>query len=77
MGHLVLPGDNTFWSAFSLLDEPSLTITMDDGGNSNTLTSLLLGGTTSVSIASTGHSNEIAQLAENNNVLSTPSESCT
>jgi hypothetical protein len=77
MGHLILQGDNTVYPGFSLLGEPSLGITFDETGpapNIDRLLFLVLSGTTSVSIASTGATggeNELFQLAENNNVLTT------
>jgi hypothetical protein len=57
MGHLILQGDNTIWNGFSLLGESSLAITFDEtgiGNFSNILDFLVLSGTTSVNIASTG-----------------------
>jgi hypothetical protein len=59
-----------------LLGESSLAITFDETGigNFNELPFLVLSGTTSVSMASTGNTggrNEFIQLAENNNVLTT------
>jgi hypothetical protein len=58
MGHLILQGENTTYPGFSLLDESSLAITMDETGVSqfdlNRLDFLVLSGTTSVSIASRG-----------------------
>ena len=75
MGHLILQEDNFSWPGFSLLGESSLAITMDDPGpNFQLLDFLVLSGTTSVSIASTGTPsgvNVLDQLAENNNVLTT------
>jgi hypothetical protein len=76
MGKLILPGDNTTWNGFSLLGESSLAITFDETGigDFNELPFLVLSGTTSVSIGSTGNAggrNEFIQLAENNNVLTT------
>ena len=75
MGHLILPNDNFIWPGFALLDESNLAITMNDPGpHFQELPFLILGGTTSVSIASgaaMGGDNVIDQLAENNNVLST------
>lgn len=55
MGHLILQHDNFTWPGFSLLGESSLAITMDDPApNFQALDFLVLSGTTSVSIASTG-----------------------
>jgi hypothetical protein len=80
MAHLILQGDNTEWNGFSLLGESSLAITLDETGNEigmfhfNTLDFLVLKGTTSVSIASmgvTGGINDLHQLAEKDNVLTT------
>jgi hypothetical protein len=79
MGHLILQGDNTTYPGFSLLGEPSLAITMDETGfgprgASNTLAFLVLSGTTSVSIASTGApagNNFLDQLEETTNGLTT------
>jgi hypothetical protein len=80
MGHLILQGDNTTYPGFSLLDESSLAITMDETGVSqfdlNTLDFLVLSGATSVSIASSGLApppggNFIHQLAETTNNLTT------
>ena len=75
MGHLILQEDNFTWPGFSLLGESSLAITMDDPGpNFQLLGFLVLSGTTSVSIGSSGVTNGVNvldQLAENNNVLTT------
>ena len=76
MGHLILQGDDTNYPGFSLLGESSLAITMDETGigNFNVLPFLVLSGTTSVSIASTGATNgfnEFLQLAEKTNDLTT------
>jgi hypothetical protein len=77
MGHLILQGDDTTWNGFSLLGESSLAITLDETGigHSNTLDFLVLSGTTSVSIASTGVTgggfNILGQLAEKTNDLTT------
>jgi hypothetical protein len=76
MGHLILQGDNFTWPGFSLLGESSLAITMDDTGVlGNILNFMVLSGTTSLSIASTGAGaggfNEIGQLAETTNGLTT------
>jgi len=78
MGRLILQGTNTDYLGFSLLGESSLVITMDETGSGflqfNTLDFLVLSGTTSVTIASTGGingTNELPQLAEKNNVLTT------
>ena len=78
MGRLILQGTNTDYLGFSLLGESSLVITMDETGSGflqfNTLEFLVLSGTTSVTIASTGAINGVnilPQLAENNNVLTT------
>jgi hypothetical protein len=75
MGHLILQEDNFTWPGFSLLGESSLAITMDDPGpNFQLLDFLVLSGTTSVSIGSSGVTNGVNvldQLAENNNVLTT------
>ena len=56
MGHLILQGDDFTWPGFSLLGESSLAITLDETGTGdfNVLDFLVLSGTTSVSIASTG-----------------------
>jgi hypothetical protein len=74
MGHLILQGDNTTFPGFSLLGENSLAITFDQtGGLFNDLEFLVLSGTTSVSIASTGVPlfglNDLLQLAEKTNDL--------
>jgi hypothetical protein len=76
MAHLILQGDDTTWNGFSLLGESSLAITFDETGigHVNTLDFLVLSGTPSVSIASTGvagGSNVLPQLAEKNNDLTT------
>jgi hypothetical protein len=76
MGHLILQGDNTVYHGFSLLGESSLAITFDETGigHFNDLPFLVLSGTTSVNIGSTGNTggrNEFTQLAENNSVLTT------
>jgi hypothetical protein len=76
MGHLILQGDNFTWPGFSLLGESSLAITMDDNGVlGNVLSFLVLSGTTSVSVASTGVGgsgfNELHQLLETTNNLTT------
>jgi hypothetical protein len=79
MSHLILQGDNTMWPGFSLLDESSLVITLDETGTAghfNILDFLVLSGTTSVNIASTGvfgagAFNDILQLEEKDNVLTT------
>jgi hypothetical protein len=73
MGHLILQNDNFTWPGFSLLGESSLAITMDDPGpNFQALDFLVLSGTTSVSIASTGAingENFLPQLEETTNNL--------
>ena len=76
MAHLILPGDNTLYPGFSLLGESTLAITLDETGigHFEELPFLVLSGTTSVSIASTGAAgalNQVAQLAEKDNVLTT------
>jgi hypothetical protein len=77
MGHLILQGDNTVYPGFSLLGESSLTITFDETGigNLNELPFLVLSGTTSVSIVSTGvfitGRNVLDQLEEDTNNLTT------
>jgi hypothetical protein len=76
MGHLILQDDNFTWPGFSLLGESSLAITMDDTGVlGNILNFMVLSGTTSLSIASAGAGaggfNEIGQLAETTNGLTT------
>jgi hypothetical protein len=76
MGHLILPGDSTIYPGFSLLGESTLAITFDETGAFNLLQLpfLVLSGTTSVSIASTGAAggiNELLQLAEKTNDLTT------
>jgi len=76
MGHLILQGDNTLYPGFSLLGETGLAITLDETGigQFNELDFLVLSGTTSVSIASTGAVNgynELQQLAEKTNDLTT------
>jgi hypothetical protein len=76
MGHLILQGDNTDYPGFSLLGESSLAITLDETGigHFNELPFLVLSGTTSVSIASTGATNgfnDLLQLAERTNDLTT------
>jgi hypothetical protein len=80
MGHLILrnPTPSFTWPGFSLLGEPTLAITMDEAflqNAQNTLPFLVLSGTTSVSIASTGAGagsfNEIGQLVETTNGLTT------
>ena len=75
MGHLILQGDNLIWPGFSLLGEPSLAITLDETGlPRQILPFLVLSGTTSVSIDSIGvplGQNELHQLAEKDNVLTT------
>ena len=74
MGRTLLEqGDNIFIRGFSLPGTGSLAITFDDTGtNGLTLDFLILSGTTSVSIASTGATggfNVLPQLAETNNNL--------
>jgi hypothetical protein len=55
MGHLIRQGDGTTFLGLSLPPETSLAVTLDDTGtNGLTLELLVLSGTTSVSIASTG-----------------------
>jgi hypothetical protein len=59
MGHLILqnPTPSFTWPGFSLLGEPTLAITMDEAflqNSQNSLPFLVLSGTTSVTIASTG-----------------------
>ena len=76
MGHLILQGDNFTWPGFSLLGETSLAITFDETGigHINELDFLVLSGTTSVSIGSSGVTNGVNglfQLAEKDNVLTT------
>jgi hypothetical protein len=75
MGHLILQGDNTTYPGFSLLDESSLAITFFGGGMGTVLELpfLILSGTTTVSVASSGAGglNQINQLEENDNVLTT------
>jgi hypothetical protein len=76
MSHLTLQGDNFTWPGFSLLGESSLAITLDETGigDFNILAFLVLSGTTSVSIASTGTpsgENIFPQLAEKTNDLTT------
>ena len=77
MGHLVLQGDNTTYPGFSLLGESSLAITFDESGAAGHfvfLPFLVLSGTTSVGITSTGVAggeNDLAQLAEKTNDLTT------
>jgi hypothetical protein len=76
MGHLILQGDNTTWNGFSLLGEsrPAITLDVTVAGDFNELPFLVLSGTTSVSIASTGAasgSNVLDQLAETTNNLTT------
>ena len=80
MSHLILQGDNTNWPGFSLLGESSLAITFDETGSGfgafNQLPFLVLSGTTSVSIASTGGnlpttSNGLLQPEEMTNNLTT------
>jgi hypothetical protein len=77
MAHLILQGNHTEWDGFSLLGESGLVITMDETGiglgDFIELRFLVLSGTTSVSIASAGAGgpNEILQLAEKDNVLTT------
>jgi hypothetical protein len=79
MGHLILQGDDTEYPGFSLLGETTLVITMDELGTvplaPNLLDFLVLSGTTSVTIASTGAigsgRNILNQLEEANNNLTT------
>jgi hypothetical protein len=78
MGHLILQGAFIDYPGFSLLGETTLAITMVETAPSpvdfNQLDFLVLNGTTSVTIASTGALNGhniLPQLAENNNVLAT------
>jgi hypothetical protein len=71
MSHLILQTGDTTWPGFSLLGEPSLAITMDEtsAGFLN-LPFLVLSGTTSVSIASTGVGGSVFhQLEETTNNL--------
>ena len=70
MGHLILAGDNITYPGFSLLDESSLAISFGDGID---LPFLFLRGTTTVSIAtgSAGGFNQLNQLEENDNSLTT------
>jgi hypothetical protein len=73
MGHLIRQGDGTTFLGLSLPPETSLAVTLDDTGtNGLTLELLVLSGTTSVSIASTGALggfNVLPQLEETNNNL--------
>jgi hypothetical protein len=73
MGHLILEEDNFTWPGLSLLGESSLALTLEDVGiGFNKLLFLVLSGTTSVSIGSTGFgSNLLDQLAETTNNLTT------
>jgi hypothetical protein len=75
MAHLILRGDNTTFPGFSLLDETSLAITLDDAGTLGfNLAFLVLSGPTSVSIASmgtTGGLNKFPQLDETKGDLTT------
>ena len=77
MGHLILQGDNTVYPGFSLLGENSLSLTFDETGGFGhflELPFLVLSGTTSVSIASTGAIggvNMLEQVAEKTNDLTT------
>jgi hypothetical protein len=79
MGNLILKGNGTEFPGFSLLGETTLVITMDElstvGLEPNLLDFLVLSGTTSVTIASTGAfgngQNILNQLEETNNKLTT------
>jgi hypothetical protein len=75
MAHLILSGDNTAVPGFSLLDETSLAITLDDTGTLGfALSFLVLSGPASVSIASmgtTGGLNKFPQLDETKGDLTT------
>jgi hypothetical protein len=76
MSHLILKGDNFTWPGFSLLGEPSVATTMDETGVGflNVLDFLVLSGTTSVSVASSGAmfgTNQLNQLEELTNNLTT------
>ena len=77
MGHLSLQGDNTIYPGFSLLGENTLALTLDQTGGFGhflELPFLVLSGTTSVSIASTGATggvNMLKQVAEKTNDLTT------
>jgi hypothetical protein len=76
MGHLILQGDNTKFPGFSLLGESNLAITFDETGIGHIieLPYLVLSGTTSMSIVSTGVPmglNSFDQLDETTNNLTT------
>jgi hypothetical protein len=77
MGHLILQGDNTIYPGFSLLGENTLSLTFDQTGGFGhflELPFLVLSGTISLSIASTGATggvNMLKQLAEKTNDLTT------
>ena len=77
MGHLILQGDNTIYPGFSLLGENTLSLTFDQTGGFGhflELPFLVLSGTISVSIASTGATggiNMLKQVAEKTNDLTT------
>ena len=77
MGHLILQGDNIEYPGFSLLGENTLSITFDGSGGFGhflELHFLVLSGTTSVSIATSGAPadfNIMSQLAEKTNDLTT------
>jgi hypothetical protein len=75
MGHLILFGDGITYPSFDLVGESSLAISIDDTGTAGlSLNSLYLNGTTSVSIVSGGDSggnDELLQLTEGANVLTT------
>jgi hypothetical protein len=75
MAHLILQGDGFTFNGFELLGESSLAMTLVDNGTAGFgLDFLVTSGTTSVSIASTGLTggfNELPQLAEKTNDLTT------
>jgi hypothetical protein len=76
MSHLILKGADTSYPGFSLLGETSLAITFDEilMGDFNVLDFLVLSGTPSVSIASTGAFlgiNALHQIDDLNNALTT------
>jgi hypothetical protein len=75
MSHLILQGDKIIYHGLLLLDENNLAVKLNDtGSNFLVLDFLILSGTASIQIASSGAAsgtNVLGQLAEMNNKLTT------